>query len=103
MACVFFVDRLWPRGIPKEKARIDSWLRDLAPSNGLRRWYGHDPQKWPEFKDRYCAELAENQDLLERLLALVRGRTVTFVYSSKEPCLNNAVALREYVETLLRR
>jgi len=94
------VDRFWPRGISKEKARIDSWPKELAPSNGLRRWYGHDPGKWPEFKDRYFAELDGNRELLQEILRSVRKGTVTFVYSSKERHLNNAVALKEYVETL---
>ena len=93
------VDRLWPRGISKEKAKVDFWPKELAPSTELRRWYGHDPEKWAEFKSRYFAELDSNPDLANELLNYVRKGTVTFIYSSKEERLNNAVALKEYVES----
>ena len=93
------VDRLWPRGISKEKAKVDFWPKELAPSTELRRWYGHDPEKWSEFKSRYFAELDGNPELVNELLEYVRKGTVTFIYSSKEQRLNNAVALREYVES----
>jgi len=93
------VDRLWPRGLTKERARIDEWLRDLAPSNELRNWYGHDPAKWTEFRKRYWKELGKCPDLVSKLAEECRGRTVTFVFSSKEEKLNNAVALREYIES----
>ena len=96
------VDRLWPRGISKEKAKIDFWPKEIAPSTELRRWYGHDPEKWSEFKSRYFAELDGNRELLNELLDYVSKGTVTFVYSSKEQRLNNAVALKEYVEPLTR-
>lgn len=95
------VDRLWPRGLSKEKARVDLWVRDAAPSDELRKWYGHDPERWEEFKRRYFAELAEAEDALEPVLEHVREGAVTFVYSSRETELNNAVALREYVEERL--
>ena len=97
------VDRLWPRGISKEDARIDFWPKEIAPSNELRKWYGHDPDKWEEFKERYFAELGEGPEGLDELLERIRGSEgpVTFVYSSKERELNNAVALREYVESHL--
>jgi uncharacterized protein YeaO (DUF488 family) len=94
------VDRLWPRGISKEKAKIDYWPKALAPSNELRRWYGHDPKKWSEFKSRYFAELDGNPELVKELLQSIRKGQATFVYSSKEQRLNNAVALKEYVELL---
>jgi uncharacterized protein YeaO (DUF488 family) len=96
------VDRLWPRGIPKDKAKIEFWPRELAPSTELRRWYGHEPEKWSEFKSRYFAELDDHPELIKELLGYMRRGTVTFVYSSKEQDLNNAVALKEYVETLTR-
>ncbi len=96
------VDRLWPRGVSKEKARIDFWPKEIAPSDGLRRWYDHDPGKWPEFKERYFAELDGNRELLQEILRFVRRGTVTFICSSKEQNLNNAVALKEYVEPLIR-
>jgi uncharacterized protein YeaO (DUF488 family) len=79
---------------------VDFWPKELAPSIELRRWYGHDPVKWSEFKSRYATELSGNQELLNRLMEYVRKGTVTFVYSSKEQQLNNAVALKEYVEFL---
>lgn len=94
------VDRLWPRGISKEKAKIDFWPKELAPSNELRRWYGHDPEKWPEFKVRYFTEIAANPELVRELLSYIREGTVTFVYSSQEQTLNNALALKEYIEYL---
>ena len=95
------VDRLWPRGISKEKAKIDIWPKELAPSSELRRWYGHDPEKWEEFKSRYFAELDAHPELVKELLVSLKG-TVTFVYSSKEQELNNAVALRQYLESAAR-
>ncbi|MGD2186288.1 MAG: DUF488 domain-containing protein [Desulfobacterales bacterium] len=93
------VDRLWPRGISKAKAKIDFWPKEIAPSTELRRWYGHDPLKWSEFKSRYFAELDANLKLIKELLDYVRKGTVTFIYSSKEQDLNNAVALRDYIES----
>ena len=96
------VDRLWPRGISKGKAKVDFWPKELAPSTELRRWYGHDPEKWSEFKSRYFSELAGNPELVNELLNYVGNGTVTFVYSSKEQRLNNAIALKEYVESSTR-
>ena len=96
------IDRLWPRGISKEKAKIDFWPKELAPSTELRRWYSHDPAKWSEFKSRYFAELDGNPKLVSELMNYVRKGTVTFVYSSKEQRINNAVALKEYVESSIR-
>ncbi|HPW68697.1 MAG: DUF488 domain-containing protein [Desulfomonilia bacterium] len=92
------VDRLWPRGISKTKAKIDLWLKDLAPSNELRSWYGHDPEKWPEFRSRYFAELDGSPDQVGELLGHARKETVTLVYSSREQQLNNARALKEYLD-----
>jgi uncharacterized protein YeaO (DUF488 family) len=93
------VDRLWPRGISKEKAKIDFWPKELAPSTGLRKWYGHDQEKWPEFKTRYFRELEDNPELVKEILKYLLKGPVTFVYSSKEQRINNAVALKEYVES----
>jgi uncharacterized protein YeaO (DUF488 family) len=92
------VDRLWPRGLSKEKAQVDDWPKEIAPSNELRRWYGHDPEKWDEFRARYFAELEEKPEQLEKLREKIRQGRVTFVFSSKEEELNNAVALKEYLE-----
>jgi uncharacterized protein YeaO (DUF488 family) len=94
------VDRLWPRGLTKDKAKIDFWPKNLAPSTELRQWYGHDPVKWGEFKSRYFAELDKNLETVRELLTYVGRGTVTFLYSSKEQRLNNAVALKEYLESL---
>jgi len=92
------VERLWPRGLSKEAADIDAWMKDVAPSNDLRKWYGHDPEKWAEFKKRYFEELDGEKDAVEELRKAVRGKNVTFVYGSKEEKLNSAAALREYLE-----
>jgi uncharacterized protein YeaO (DUF488 family) len=93
------VDRLWPRGIKKEDARIDFWPRDLAPSNELRKWYQHDYEKWETFKERYWKELgAQPFELMTELKDYVKSGKVTFVFGSKEENLNNARALKEYLE-----
>jgi uncharacterized protein YeaO (DUF488 family) len=94
------VDRLWPRGLAKEKAAVDRWLRELAPSTGLRQWYGHDPARWDEFRRRYFAELAvaPAAAAVDELRALISAhRPLTLLYSSREETLNNAAALREYL------
>lgn len=91
------VERLWPRGLRKEEAQIDQWLREIAPSNELRKWYSHDPAKWIEFKKRYWAEL-DNKEVVAELAKEVKNTQVTFVFGSKEEKLNNAVALKEYIE-----
>lgn len=96
------VDRLWPRGISKEKAEIVFWARELAPSTELRRWYSHDPGKWEEFKSRYFKELEARSQKVKELLEYVRRGPVTFLYSSTEPRINNAAALKQYVEARLR-
>ena len=93
------VDRLWPRGLSKADAKIDYWAKATAPSNELRKWYGHDPDKWPEFKSRYFAELDANPDGVAEFLGVMGEGAVTFLFSSKERRLNNAFALKEYVET----
>ncbi len=95
------VDRLWPRGLSKADAKIDYWPKDIAPSTALRKWFGHDPARWSEFKRRYFAELKSKPDTVRALLDYVRAGTVTFLYSSKERRLNNVVALKEYVESRL--
>ena len=96
--CRILVDRLWPRGLSKQKARLDHWLRDIAPSTRLRKWYGHAPERWPEFKRRYAAELKANPDAVQELRTLLKQhKTVTFLFSSKEEQRNNAVALKAYL------
>lgn len=91
------VDRLWPRSISKEAARLDFWVKEVSPSNDLRKWYSHDPGEWPEFLRRYYAELDRNSDEVQKLATLIEGKNVTLVYSSKAK-LNNALALKEYLE-----
>ena len=92
------VDRLWPRGVSKEEARIDRWEKDLAPTNELRRWFGHDPAKWEEFLRRYRAELEDRKELLARLRREANEGAVTLLYAARDETHNNAVALKRYIE-----
>jgi uncharacterized protein YeaO (DUF488 family) len=92
------VDRLWPRGLKKEDSRTREWLKDIAPSDGLRKWFSHDPDKWQEFKRRYFKELIEKNDLIKQLKEKAKGQTITLLYSAKDLKYNNAVALKEYLE-----
>ena len=92
------VERLWPRGISKDQAKIDLWLKDAAPSTQLRTWYGHDPEKWLDFKTRYFHELDHIPSILEDIRHKIKTTRVTFVFASKEERYNNAVALKEYLE-----
>ncbi|HUK93022.1 MAG TPA: DUF488 domain-containing protein [Methanomicrobiales archaeon] len=92
------VDRLWPRGLSKERARVDLWLKEVAPTTELRTWYGHDPARWDEFRRRYRAELSGKQGLVRTLREKAAQGTVTLVYSSRELHLNNAVALTMILE-----
>ncbi len=96
------VDRLWPRGLRREEAKVDLWLRDAAPSDELRRWFGHDPSKWDEFKARYFEELRGNRAVDKLLEVLRSGKTVTLLYAARSP-YNNAVALKEYLKSLLAK
>ncbi|MFW6113619.1 MAG: DUF488 domain-containing protein [Actinomycetota bacterium] len=92
------VDRLWPRGVKKEDAKLDRWLKDIAPSDELRKWYGHDVERWKEFKNRYFKELKERDELLKEIMEKAGGGTVTLVYGAKDEEHNNAAALREYLQ-----
>lgn len=89
------VERLWPRGVSKEAAHLDAWERGIAPSDELRRWYGHDPQKWPEFQVRYERELAtpQAQETLDRLAERARQGTITLLYAAKTGEISNAAVL----------
>lgn len=91
------VDRLWPRGISKEEARIDLWLKEIAPSEALRRWFNHDPKKWPEFKARYFRELAAHRESVEALARKARRHVVTLVFGAHDEKFNNAVALKDFL------
>jgi len=95
------VDRLWPRGVSKDALGLDGWLKDAAPSTELRRWFAHDPAKWPEFQARYAAELDARPEVVERLLERVRAGDVTLVYGARDTRHNNAVALKAYLERRL--
>jgi len=99
----FLVERLWPRGVTKEKLQIDAWLKDVAPSTELRKWFGHDPEKWNEFRKRYRRELDSHPDAWQRIAAAARRGPVTLVYSSHDEAHNNAVALKEYLEARTRK
>jgi uncharacterized protein YeaO (DUF488 family) len=92
------VERLWPRGLTKEKAAIDHWPKELSPSPELRKWFGHDPAKWDEFRDRYRAELDRNRDVIADLKAKIGSGPVTFVYAAKDEEHNSALLLKHYLE-----
>jgi uncharacterized protein YeaO (DUF488 family) len=96
------VDRLWPRGLSKAKAEVDVWIKEIAPSTELRRWYGHVAEKWPEFKKRYHAELDENAGAVGELIFHIEKDDVTLLFGSREERLNNAFALKEYLESRAR-
>ena len=96
------VERLWPRGLSKENAKVDIWLKDAAPSTELRKWFSHDQSKWEEFKRRYYRELDRNRDALKQLLEIAEKGDSTFVYGSKEEKSNSAAALKEYLEKLAK-
>lgn len=89
------IDRLWPRGVSKDKAALDLWLKEIAPSTGLRQWFGHDPARWAEFRDRYASEIRENTEAFAQLRALARQGPVTLVYSARDEAHNDAVVLRD--------
>lgn len=91
------VDRVWPRGMTKEKADVDMWLKEIAPSTALRKWFGHDPGKWAEFKKRYKQELNKNEEFVQELKEQAKGKKVTLVYSAKDEAHNQAVVLKEWL------
>jgi uncharacterized protein YeaO (DUF488 family) len=94
----FLVERLWPRGVSKEQAKLDGWLKEAAPSDALRRWYGHDPARWAEFRRRYFEELRRDSAVLAPLQAAAGEGTVTLVFAARDPQLSNARALKEFLE-----
>ncbi len=91
------VDRLWPRGLSKEKAQVDLWVKEIAPSDSLRNWFAHDPAKWDEFRKRYFSELDQKKELFA-MIAGNPGQPVTLLYGARERKFNNAVALKEYLK-----
>jgi uncharacterized protein YeaO (DUF488 family) len=96
--CRVLVDRIWPRGVSKAEAKIDQWRKEIAPSTALRKWFGHDPARWAEFKRRYFAELAAQSAALDELRKLAHGKTVTLVFGAKDTEHSQAAALKEYLE-----
>jgi uncharacterized protein YeaO (DUF488 family) len=88
------VDRLWPRGLKKSDAAIERWLKDIAPSTALRKWFAHDPARWPEFRRRYAAEIRRHPDQLAELRAIARKGPVTLIFSARDELRNDAVVLR---------
>lgn len=96
------VDRLWPRGIAKADLTLDGWLRDLAPSTGLRKWFGHDPARWDEFRRRYAAELDRQPEAVQTALTWCRRGPVTLLYGAADRQHNQAVALRDYLQDMLQ-
>ena len=92
------IDRLWPRGLSKDKAQIDFWLKDIAPSTELRKWFGHDPAKWDEFQARYIAELDANDQAVQALRTMIKDGPVTLVYGAKDTEHNDAVVLSSYLQ-----
>lgn len=88
------VDRLWPRGVSKSRLALDEWMKDVAPSSGLRKWFGHDPARWPEFRTRYAREVRANAEPFGRLRDLAREGPITLVYSAHDERHNDAVVLR---------
>jgi uncharacterized protein YeaO (DUF488 family) len=94
----YLVERLWPRGIKKTELDLDDWLKDVAPSTELRKWFSHDPGKWTQFRRKYFAELDRAPEVCEPIRQAARKGTVTLLYSSHDAEHNNAVALKEYIE-----
>ncbi len=89
------IDRLWPRGVKKADAAIDEWMKEIAPSTTLRKWFGHDPERWSEFRRRYKSEIRHHRDELERLRALAQRGRITLVFSAHDEAHNDAVVLKE--------
>lgn len=97
------VDRLWPRGLSKEKAAVDEWLREIAPSSELRRWFQHDPEKWPEFQKRYRHELRAHGDVLRQIADRAARGTVTLLYGARDEAHNDAVVLAAVLRRRMAR
>lgn len=97
------VDRIWPRGISKQKAALTLWLKDIAPSTGLRKWFGHDPARWAEFRRRYHAELDANPEPVAQLKDLLKSGHVTLLYGAQDTVHNQALALAEYLHKPARK
>ncbi len=92
------VDRLWPRGLRKDEVHVNAWLKELGPSDSLRKWFGHEPAKWDGFKRRYSRELDKKHDVIDQLLSGAGGKTIVLLYGAKDVEHNQAVVLKEYLE-----
>jgi len=99
----YLVERLWPRGVKKTSLRLDAWVKEVAPSASLRRWFGHDPKKWDEFRHRYFRELEKETGAWAPILKAAQDSPVTLIYSSHDTEHNNAVALKEFLESQMRK
>lgn len=97
------VDRLWPRGVSKQRAQLDEWRRDIAPSTTLRKWYGHEAERWDEFRERYRAELEGHREALGRLAERARRGTVTLLYAARDDKHNSAEVVKRYLDALADR
>jgi uncharacterized protein YeaO (DUF488 family) len=97
------VERLWPRGVSKEKANVQMWLKEVAPSAELRKWYKHDPSKWEEFQRRYRDELAKKEDIIEEIEQVAAESPVTFIYAARDEDRNSALVLKNYIESRKRQ
>jgi uncharacterized protein YeaO (DUF488 family) len=99
----FLVERLWPRGLSKARVHVDAWAKEVGPSTELRKWFSHDPERWPQFRRRYFRELDTRPEAWQPILSKARRGVVTLVYSSRDAVHNNAVALQEYLRARARR
>ena len=93
-----FVDRLWARGVTKERAKLDYWFKDIAPSSDLRKWFNHEPEKFEEFAKKYREELRYDKEDVEKIKNLLKTQNVTLIYAAKSPTINHARVLKEYIE-----
>jgi uncharacterized protein YeaO (DUF488 family) len=99
----YLVDRLWPRGVKKDALQIEAWLKDVAPSDALRKWFGHDPAKWDEFRQRYFEELRSNENAWRPLAPAARRGRITLVFGAKDAEHNQAAALKEFLDQKLKK
>jgi uncharacterized protein YeaO (DUF488 family) len=97
------VDRLWPRGVSKQALKADHWLREVAPSDQLRQWFGHDPNRWDEFKHRYFEELQAKPEIINFLLELAREKRLVLLFSARDLHCNQAIALQQYLLSLIQK
>lgn len=93
------VDRLWPRGVSKEEARLDEWLKEIAPSTELRKWFAHDPDKFDEFANRYKGELIQKEEVIDHLFEIEKEQNVTLIYAARDEINNHAIVLKDFLET----